>query len=96
MDYKKTNDVIAKNQIKQRRKCRCGHFITITNARRNKNLKGYFLCTWCGGRIYYDPLRQLEHDHKCEREEFRLRLVRSIQKMEVKHGLNRKRIKRSA
>lgn len=96
MTYKERNDVIYNNREKQRRKCRCGHFITITNCRRNKNRKGYFLCTWCGGRVYYDPLQQLEHDHKCEREEFRLRLVKNIRKMEAKHGYNRKRIKRGS
>lgn len=73
--YKKYNQKIALNLEKCKRVCRCGHRVSLNGgARVLKNKKGYFLCSWCGGRIYYDPERQKEHDKQCDREEFRMTL----------------------
>ena len=76
--YKRVNDLKVQSIIRQRRVCRCGHVVTLDRTRAIKNKKGYFVCNWCGGRIYYDPLRQLEHNAKCDKEEFRLYVIRYI------------------
>ena len=54
-----------------KRKCICGHTQIIT---KRKNLE-YVICTHCGGRIYYDKIKQKEHDNKCNKEEFKRRLI---------------------
>lgn len=90
--YKRINDLKAQSIVKQRRVCRCGHVVTLSRTRTTKNKKGYFVCSWCGGRIYYDPLRQLEHDRECEKEEFRLYFIRYI-KYGSKHNPKNKKKK---
>ena len=92
--YKKNNDIRCRNLTKEKRVCRCGHVVTMDRVRKLKNKKGYFICGWCGGRIYYDPIRQLEHNAKCDREQFRLYLIREIRIMEGNYGNNKKRNKR--
>ena len=77
--YKKFNHNLADNLEKCKRVCRCGHRVTLNGgARVSKNKKGYFLCSWCGGRIYYDPEKQKIHNAKCAREEFRMILYHMI------------------
>ena len=78
--YRNINRTIDDNISKARRKCRCGHSIIIKKVFKNCD---YFICNWCGGRLYYDLEKQKVHDEQCKKEEFRM-IVRNKIKKESK------------
>jgi len=78
--YRNVNRTIDDNLSKAKRKCRCGHSVII---RVFKNCD-YFICNWCGGRLYYDIEKQKVHDKQCEKEEFRMAVRNEIKKQSKK------------
>lgn len=64
-----SKQIIEDKMSEYRRYCKCGHSITVAPI----GLKEYFLCSWCGGRIYRDLQKQKEYDEKCSRDEFKFK-----------------------
>lgn len=71
MGYKETQRLEnARNACKRTCSCGCTSVLPIGT----KNNKDYVVCRWCGKRVYRDEAKQLEHNKKVEKENFRIQM----------------------
>ena len=71
-----------------KKRCRCGHTKVVPKS----NKFEYVLCNWCGGRLYYDDAKQKEYEKKVDKEEFKYKLNKTIEKTNKKvEPMKRKR-----
>lgn len=71
-----------------KRKCKCGHTKVVPKS----NKFEYVICNWCGGRLYYDDAKQKEYEKKVNKEEFKYKLNKTIEKANKKvEPMKRKR-----
>ena len=63
-----------------KKRCRCGHTKVVPKSKKFE----YVLCNWCGGRLYYDDAKQKEYEEKVDKEEFKYKLNKTIEKTNKK------------
>ena len=80
-----------------KKKCKCGHTKVVPYSTKYE----YLICNWCGGRLYFDDAKQKEYDDKVDKEEFKYRLNKTIEKtnkkvepMKRKRQINTSKIKK--
>ena len=60
------------------RKCSCGHIVDILP----KKGKEYVVCSWCKKKVFLSEEKQKEYDKKVQKENFRMKLWKEINKDE--------------
>ena len=67
-----------------KRTCSCG-CVTVVGA---PNCD-YLICRWCGKKVFLDEQKQIEHDKKVERENFRTNMWKMLNKLGDKNECTR-------
>lgn len=67
--------VDALNEYKKICSCGCRSIIVASNKR------SYAICRWCGKKVFMDEQKQIEHDKKVERENFRTNMWKMLNKL---------------
>jgi len=57
-----------------KKRCRCGHTQLVPKLKERE----YILCSWCGGRLYFNDKKQKEYDRKRDCDEFRSKFKKYI------------------
>lgn len=70
-----------------KRKCKCGHVVCITPSKNRE----YIICTWCGGRIYFDENKQTKYDKRVAKNDFMYQLNKCLNKNKEEKNMKRKR-----
>ena len=83
---------------KCKKKCKCGHTKVVPYSSKYE----YLICSWCGGRLYFDDAKQKEYDDEVAKNDFMFKLNKCLNKdeNEIKNNnskrklINKKKLKR--
>lgn len=59
-----------------KKKCKCGHTKVVPYSSKYE----YILCSWCGGRLYFDDDKQKEYDDRVAKNDFVFNLNKCLEK----------------
>lgn len=71
MDFNQRLDNAVANCKK---KCKCGHTRVVPYSSKHE----YVICSWCGGRLYFDDAKQKEYDKKVAKNDFMFKLNKCL------------------
>lgn len=57
-----------------KKKCKCGHTSVVPHSSKYE----YVMCSWCGGRLYFDDAKQKEYDKKVAKNDFMFKLNKCL------------------
>ena len=83
---------------KCKKKCKCGHTKVVPYSSKYE----YLICSWCGGRLYFDDAKQKEYDDEVAKNDFMFKLNKCLNKDEndinknnnKRKLINKKKLKR--
>ena len=81
-----------------KKKCKCGHTMLVPYSSKHE----YVICSWCGGRLYFNNDKQKEYDKKVAKNDFMFKLNKCLEQtkkdisktMDKDRVINKKKLKR--
>lgn len=67
-----------------KKKCKCGHTKIVPYSSKYD----YILCSWCGGRLYFDDNKQKEYDDRVAKNDFVFKLNKCLEKRNIQKNNN--------
>lgn len=87
MDFNQRLDNAVANCKK---KCKCGHTRVVPYSSKHE----YVICSWCGGRLYFDDAKQKEYDKKVAKNDFMFKLNKCLDqaKKDISETMRKSRV----
>ena len=57
-----------------KKRCKCGHTRAVPYSSKYE----YVICSWCGGRLYFDDAKQKEYDKRVAKNDFVFKLNKCL------------------
>ena len=75
---------------KCKKKCKCGHTKVVPYSSKYE----YLICSWCGGRLYFDEAKQKEYDDEVAKNDFMFKLNKCLNKdeNEINNNNNKRKL----